>query len=209
MPKKHRTVIVTGSRGFVGRAVVERLLQEPDTRVRCLMRAGSESPVPVGGDQRVSACAGDITRPETLANALDGTWGVVNLAGYREFWAQRREHFYEVNHHGAENVFRAALGAGAEKVVQVSTPLAYGVPGSLPFDEHSEAGPHPSDYGRSQYLGDQAETTGVVPDDRTVVVERFRDEIGDWRVCILSPFGAQVHAPWAMAVAARLELAAD
>ena len=40
--------------------------------------------------------------------------------------------------------------------------------------------------------------------DRTIVVERFRDEIGDWRVCILSPFGGRVHAPWAMAIAARL-----
>ncbi|MDQ3305842.1 MAG: DEAD/DEAH box helicase, partial [Actinomycetota bacterium] len=55
-----------------------------------------------------------------------------------------------------------------------------------------------------QYVADQAEATGVVPDDRTVVVERFRDEIGDWRVCILSPFGARVHAPWAMALEARL-----
>jgi len=55
-----------------------------------------------------------------------------------------------------------------------------------------------------QYLDDQAEATGVVPDDRTVVVERFRDEIGDWRVCVLTPFGAQVHAPWAMALQARL-----
>jgi ATP-dependent helicase Lhr and Lhr-like helicase len=55
-----------------------------------------------------------------------------------------------------------------------------------------------------QYLGDQAEATGVVPDDRTVVVERFRDEIGDWRVCILSPFGTPVHAPWAMAIERRL-----
>ncbi len=54
------------------------------------------------------------------------------------------------------------------------------------------------------FLADQAASTGVVPDDRTIVVERFRDEIGDWRVCILSPFGAQVHAPWAMALRARL-----
>ena len=54
------------------------------------------------------------------------------------------------------------------------------------------------------YLNDQAEATGVVPDDRTVVVERFRDEIGDWRVCILSPFGTPVHAPWAMAIERRL-----
>ncbi|HEU5084174.1 MAG TPA: DEAD/DEAH box helicase [Acidimicrobiales bacterium] len=50
------------------------------------------------------------------------------------------------------------------------------------------------------YLDEQAEATGAVPDDRTIVVERFRDEIGDWRVCVLSPFGAQVHAPWAMAL---------
>src|SRR5947208_4181918 len=56
----------------------------------------------------------------------------------------------------------------------------------------------------SVFLEDQQRVTGVVPSDRTVVVERFRDEIGDWRVCILTPFGARVHAPWAMAVGARL-----
>ena len=55
------------------------------------------------------------------------------------------------------------------------------------------------------YLDDQAEATGMVPDDRTLVVERFRDEIGDWRICIHTPFGAQVHAPWSMALRARLE----
>jgi len=55
-----------------------------------------------------------------------------------------------------------------------------------------------------EFLREQERSTGVVPSDRTVVVERFRDEIGDWRLCILTPFGARVHAPWAMAVAARL-----
>src|SRR3712207_5234460 len=55
-----------------------------------------------------------------------------------------------------------------------------------------------------QYVDEQAEATGVVPDDRTIVVERFRDEIGDWRVCVLSPFGTPVHAPWAMAIERRL-----
>jgi ATP-dependent Lhr-like helicase len=54
------------------------------------------------------------------------------------------------------------------------------------------------------YLDEQREATGHVPDDRTIVVERFRDELGDWRVVIHSPFGAQVHAPWALAIAARL-----
>jgi ATP-dependent Lhr-like helicase len=55
-----------------------------------------------------------------------------------------------------------------------------------------------------RYLDEQRDATGAVPDDRTVVVERFPDEIGDWRVCVLSPFGARVHAPWALALEARL-----
>src|SRR3954447_12210867 len=54
------------------------------------------------------------------------------------------------------------------------------------------------------YLAEQRESTGHVPDDRTIVVERFRDELGDWRVAVHSPFGAQVHAPWALALQARL-----
>ncbi|MEO3756546.1 DEAD/DEAH box helicase [Streptomyces sp. B6B3] len=54
------------------------------------------------------------------------------------------------------------------------------------------------------YLDEQREACGHVPDDRTIVVERFRDELGDWRVVIHSPFGAQVHAPWALALGARL-----
>ncbi|MDQ3986033.1 MAG: DEAD/DEAH box helicase [Actinomycetota bacterium] len=50
------------------------------------------------------------------------------------------------------------------------------------------------------YLKEQKEATGALPDDRTIVVERFRDEVGDWRLCIHSPFGAQVHAPWSQAI---------
>jgi ATP-dependent Lhr-like helicase len=59
------------------------------------------------------------------------------------------------------------------------------------------------------YLEEQAAATGEVPSDRTIVVERYLDEVGDWRVCILSPFGARVHAPWATAVLERLKQSAD
>ncbi len=55
-----------------------------------------------------------------------------------------------------------------------------------------------------RYLRDQLDATRVLPSDRTIVVERFRDEIGDWRLCILSPFGGRVHAPWALALGALL-----
>jgi ATP-dependent Lhr-like helicase len=54
------------------------------------------------------------------------------------------------------------------------------------------------------YLEEQKEATGALPDDRTIVLERTRDEMGDWRLCLLSPWGGRVHAPWAMALEARL-----
>jgi Lhr-like helicase len=55
-----------------------------------------------------------------------------------------------------------------------------------------------------QYLADQQRAASAVPDDRTIVIERSRDELGDWRVCLLAPFGAKVLAPWAMAAEARI-----
>ncbi len=55
-----------------------------------------------------------------------------------------------------------------------------------------------------EYLREQQAATRVVPSDRTIVIERFRDEIGDWRVCVLSPYGRRIHAAWALALAARI-----
>ncbi len=54
------------------------------------------------------------------------------------------------------------------------------------------------------YLQEQQDATRVVPSDRTIVIERFRDEIGDWRLCVLSPYGGRVHAAWGMAIARKL-----
>ncbi|HUI42825.1 MAG TPA: DEAD/DEAH box helicase [Terriglobia bacterium] len=60
------------------------------------------------------------------------------------------------------------------------------------------------------YLADQASATaGEVPDDETVVIERCRDEMGDWRMCLLSPFGSRLHAPWSMAATARIRAASN
>ena len=63
------------------------------------------------------------------------------------------------------------------------------------------------------YLREQQAATRVVPSDETIVVERFRDEIGDWRLCILSPFGGRVHSAWGLALGQKIreerELEAD
>ena len=55
-----------------------------------------------------------------------------------------------------------------------------------------------------RYLADQELASGYVPDDQNIVIERVRDELGDWRMCCLTPFGSRIHAPWAMAVTARI-----
>src|SRR5206468_3258576 len=60
-----------------------------------------------------------------------------------------------------------------------------------------------------QYLADQYAAAGAVPDDRTIIVERYVDEVGDWRVCVLTPFGGKVHAPWAMAIGAMVRERSD
>jgi ATP-dependent Lhr-like helicase len=54
------------------------------------------------------------------------------------------------------------------------------------------------------FLREQQGATRVVPSDRTIVVERFRDEIGDWRLCVLSPYGGRVHAAWGLALSRRI-----
>ncbi len=58
-----------------------------------------------------------------------------------------------------------------------------------------------------RFLADQELATTIVPDDRNIVIERVRDELGDWRICVLTPFGNRVHAPWAMAVTGRIRAA--
>ncbi len=55
-----------------------------------------------------------------------------------------------------------------------------------------------------EFLGEQLQATRVLPSDRTIVLERFRDEIGDWRLCVLSPYGGRVHSAWALALSARM-----
>ena len=65
-------------------------------------------------------------------------------------------------------------------------------------EEHSLDAPAAENLLR--YLEDQAASAGHVPSDRHILIERCRDELGDWRICVLTPFGTRVHIPWCMAV---------
>jgi ATP-dependent helicase Lhr and Lhr-like helicase len=90
-----------------------------------------------------------------------------------------------------------ALGAFVRELQRLDKPAAHATLQALGLDDWAAAN-------TMAYLGEQRQATGSVPDDRTIVVERFRDELGDWRIAIHSPFGAQVHAPWGLALQSRL-----
>ncbi|WP_372699857.1 DEAD/DEAH box helicase [Arthrobacter sp. JSM 101049] len=90
-----------------------------------------------------------------------------------------------------------ALGRFRREVAGASEEDAAGRLGTIGLDAWAAAN-------LSGYLREQQEATGVIPSDTTLVVERFQDELGDWRVVLHSPFGLPVHAPWALAVGARL-----
>ena len=162
----------------------------------------------------------------TLAEGVDEAGG---RSGGRRVGELDEEMVYESR---INDVF--ALGATSWRIQEIThdrvvvTP-AFGEPARLPFWKGDtigrpyELGAAIGDYVRrnvegaeigdldtragsnlASFLLEQREATGIVPTDRTLVVERFRDELGDWRVVLLSPYGRRVHAPWALAVGARI-----
>ncbi|MGN6780848.1 MAG: ATP-dependent helicase [Marmoricola sp.] len=90
-----------------------------------------------------------------------------------------------------------AVGGFTREIVALTEAAALARCRDAGLDEHAAAN-------LVALLGEQREATGVVPDDRRLVVERFRDELGDWRLVVHSPYGTPVHAPWALAIGARL-----
>jgi ATP-dependent Lhr-like helicase len=90
-----------------------------------------------------------------------------------------------------------AIGAFTKEISTASPSVAAARAQSIGLDEHAVAN-------LLALVTEQKAATGHVPSDTTLVVERFRDELGDWRVVLHSPYGMPVHAPWALAITARI-----
>jgi ATP-dependent Lhr-like helicase len=99
---------------------------------------------------------------------------------------------------GRPSEFGQKIGEMTRELLQLARPVAF----TRLVEDHSLDANAAENLLR--YLDDQAAATGRVPSDQDIVIERCRDELGDWRVCVLTPFGSRVHAPWCMAVSARL-----
>ena len=123
--------LVTGATGFVGGHVTERLVRDGH-RVRCLVRASSDTSLleALG----VELAVGDMTSARSLAHAADGCRHVLHCAALVSDWATREE-IERVNVAGTRNLVAAAVAAGAERLVHVSTTDVYGHPGAADVDE--------------------------------------------------------------------------
>ncbi len=126
----------------------------------------------------------EITRDRVLVSPAPGVPGAV------PFWKGEGV--------GRPYELGEAIGAASRELVALSDEkAATRLQGEYTLDERAASN-------LLAFLREQEGATGAVPSDKTIVVERFRDEIGDWRLCILTPFGGRVHAPWALALGARL-----
>jgi len=106
--------------------------------------------------------------------------------------------FWHGDRAGRSAAFGEAIGALARSIASSSPEAARQLlANEHGLDEHAARN-------CIAFVAEQIEATGDVPSDKTIVVERFLDEIGDWRICVLSPYGARIHAPWATAIVSRL-----
>jgi len=144
-------ILVTGGTGFIGRRVVGRL-RASGHELRCLARKTSDAASLLAAGAEV--VIGDVTDAASVARASAGCKWVVNLANLFEFWVPDRREYHAVNVDGTRNVMEAALAAGAEKVVHVSTVAVYG-DAAWPITETSELGTGcASEYARTKREGD-------------------------------------------------------
>jgi dihydroflavonol-4-reductase len=145
-------IFITGSTGFIGRHVVERLTAT-DHRLTCLVRENSE----VEHLERIGArlVTGDVVDNGSVMAGMKGCDWVIDIAGVYAFWVPDKKVFSDVNVTGARHVAECALELGVSKLVHVSTAGIYGKPEEIPFTEDSPAGPDRfCEYFRTKYEGD-------------------------------------------------------
>ena len=178
--------------------------------------ARGRSPWPTRGPSRTAACSASICRTAAGSASSTRRWSTRPAPGRRSCSApppgvssrsratasssRRRPgcpapcRSGTVRASGARSELGAAIGAFAREAVRLDED---DLRRDYDLDERAASN-------LLAFLREQEAATGVVPSDRTLVAERFRDEIGDWRLCVLSPYGGRVHAAWALALSARI-----
>jgi dihydroflavonol-4-reductase len=128
---------------------------EPGCQVRVFLRPQSDRTSIASADRPPEFAVGDVTDKPSLVEAMRGCRLVVNCAGLNSFWERSRKPYRRLNTEAVGAVTEAAIQSGLERMVQVSTAMAYGFPADSPFSEESVPGEHASEYARSKSQGDR------------------------------------------------------
>jgi dihydroflavonol-4-reductase len=164
------TVLVTGATGFVGASVARHLLADGEA-VRVLVRPTSD-PGNIEGLE-VERAVGDLTDPESLAAACKGCSSVFHVAADYRLWTRNPDAMLATNVEGSRNLIRAAMAAGAERIVYTSSVAALGKTGTdEPADEQtpSTLADKIGIYKRSKFLAEEAVLAMIADDDAPVVI---------------------------------------
>ena len=175
--------LVTGATGFVGGAVVRRLVSDGHT-VKALVRPGSEKLLPASPS--LEAVGGDVLAPASIERAAHGVDGLFHVAGVYAYWHSNPANTYRTNVDGTENVLRAAVSAGIQRAIVTSTVATLKWPGHNRIaDETSvaEISDLPGHYKRSKLLAEQAALAFNGRDLEVVIVNPT------------APFGPGDHRP--------------
>jgi nucleoside-diphosphate-sugar epimerase len=154
-------VLLTGGNGFVGRHAVSALQARGDS-VRVLALPSEDTRWLE--ERGVAVHRGDIRRPDALIAPMDGVDGVLHLAAMMDVWRPMAD-YHAVNVTGTENVCRAALAAGARRVVHMSSSSVYGIALGRPADEASPLTPFPDPYPITKAAGDLL-VQGMIAEER-------------------------------------------
>jgi dihydroflavonol-4-reductase len=146
-------IFITGGSGFIGGYVVQRLARDGHELV-CLARKTSQTGgMRAAGAQVFNANLDDLT---ALTEGMRGCQALIHLANIYSFWEKDKNVFHRVNVEGTRIVMQAAMQAGVQKVIHVSTAVIYGKPDECPYREESPFGPERfSAYAQSKYEGDR------------------------------------------------------
>jgi nucleoside-diphosphate-sugar epimerase len=161
-------ILVTGGNGFVGRHLVSALLDRGDT-VRVLAFPGEETSALE--ERGVAIHHGDIRRLDDLAGPMEGVDRVLHLAALMDVWRPMEE-YHAVNVTGTENVCRAALAAGVNRVVHMSSSSVYGIALGRPAHEGFPLAPFPDPYPVTKAAGDMAVQRMIAGDHLPAVIIR-------------------------------------
>jgi nucleoside-diphosphate-sugar epimerase len=161
-------ILVTGGNGFLGRHLVQSLLERGD-RVRVLSVPGEDVSWLEG--RGATVYRGDICRPETLSAPVEGVDAVVHLAGMLGIWRPLSE-YRAVNVTGTENVCRAALGQRVDRVVHLSSLLVYGMDLGAVVHEDFPLVPLREPYTLTKAQGDQVVQRMITTEGLPAVIIR-------------------------------------